>query len=202
MQRPEVKIDIGHKKYTVHEAISVFLDHFELCKEYNRVGKTPIERLTVVHGYGSTGQGGRIKLRLRELLVERHIEFQNGDGREGLGMTIVTMPYEIASGQPAENAPKAFGNLQEILSAAAEQEVEPQVDEIEELRRTLAGIPRSGQAEKRLLQAMKMPRTGGELTAILEGFDLDLMRLLIRCLILEEKLVLRDGRLVRKDYFG
>jgi len=47
-----------------------------------------------------------------------------------------------------------------------------------------------------------MPRTGGELTAILEGFDLDLMRLLIRCLILEEKLVLRDGRLVRKDYFG
>ncbi|CAN2041362.1 Protein containing Smr protein/MutS2 [Candidatus Magnetomoraceae bacterium gMMP-15] len=53
--------EINLHKYTVSEAMDVFL------KYYNQYAGN-IEQIKVIHGYGSSGNGGRIRTRLRALL--------------------------------------------------------------------------------------------------------------------------------------
>jgi hypothetical protein len=72
---------------TVDEALKTFV-HF-----YNhRIKSGPQEPIRVVHGYGSSGEGGRIRLRLREFLTgaESSLDWKPGEDAEGnLGVTIV-----------------------------------------------------------------------------------------------------------------
>jgi len=72
---------------TVDEALKVFSDF------YNRhAGHSSREAIRVVHGWGSSGQGGKIRVKLRELLTDgaANLEWKPGEDIEGNpGVTIV-----------------------------------------------------------------------------------------------------------------
>ncbi len=93
--------------YTVSDALAEFI------KVYNEsLGGTDGRRastLTVVHGYGSTGEGGAIRDRLRAFL-QRHssrLEFKNGEDYDGnQGCTLVT---------PIKPLPDSFDELAEQI---------------------------------------------------------------------------------------
>jgi hypothetical protein len=72
---------------SVDDALKTFV-HF-----YNHgIKSSPQEPIRVVHGYGSSGEGGKIRLRLREFLAgaESSLEWKPGEDSEGnLGVTIV-----------------------------------------------------------------------------------------------------------------
>ncbi len=201
MQRPAPKIDIGHSGETAMQAIEKFRAHLALCESYNQVGKHPIDRLTVIHGYGSTGKGGSIQTRLRKFLTDNHIEFQVGEGRHGAGTTtiLLTLSPLNTNSSPTEKTP-ALQNLDRIVEQAVADRAEEAAsneDEVTKLRRTIAESPRANRAENRLLQATKVPKTATELSALLAEFDEDLLRNLIKCLILEGRLLVQSGKLVQ-----
>ena len=72
---------------TVDEALRAFVDF------YNRHARgSSREPVRVVHGWGSSGQGGKIRLKLRQLLAEAapNLDWKPGEDVEGnLGVTIV-----------------------------------------------------------------------------------------------------------------
>src|SRR5246127_5545670 len=91
-------IDFDVHGLTVDEALKAFVDF------YNRQVKlSSREPVRVVHGWGSSGQGGKIRLKLRELLAEAkpNLEWKSGEDVEGnLGVTIV---YPRKAIQPRED---------------------------------------------------------------------------------------------------
>ena len=71
---------------TVDEAIKTFVDHF------NRHVRSSSEPLRIIHGWGSSGEGGRIRREFRQFLAEAtdSLDWQPGEDFEGnLGVTIV-----------------------------------------------------------------------------------------------------------------
>ena len=71
---------------TVDEAIKTFVDHF------NRHVRSSREPLRIIHGWGSSGEGGRIRREFRQFLAEAtdSLDWQPGEDFEGnLGVTIV-----------------------------------------------------------------------------------------------------------------
>ncbi len=71
---------------TVDEAIKTFIDHF------NRHVRSSREPLRIIHGWGSSGEGGKIRREFRQFLAEAtdSLDWQPGEDFEGnLGVTIV-----------------------------------------------------------------------------------------------------------------
>jgi hypothetical protein len=91
-------VDLDLHGLTVDEAVKAFVDF------YNRhVKLSSPEPIRVVHGWGSSGQGGKIRLKLRELLAGAtpNLDWKPGEDVEGnLGVTIV-YPRRVI--QPREN---------------------------------------------------------------------------------------------------
>jgi hypothetical protein len=77
---------------TADEALKLFVEF------YNRhVRNNPREPLRVIHGWGSSGEGGKIRPKLRKLLAdaEPNLTWKPGEDAEGnLGVTIV-YPHKI-----------------------------------------------------------------------------------------------------------
>jgi len=71
----------------VKEALELFRETYN-----NRTGSRFAKTLVVVHGYGSSGEGGKIRRRLRSLLDQypNHLSYQRGEKAGNPGITIVT----------------------------------------------------------------------------------------------------------------
>ena len=80
-------IELDVHGLTVDEALKVFVEF------YNRhIRRASGEPLRVVHGWGSSGEGGRIRLKLRQVLADTtpNLDWKPGEEVEGnLGVTIV-----------------------------------------------------------------------------------------------------------------
>jgi hypothetical protein len=71
---------------TIDEAIRVFIERYNRSVQGNR------EPLRIIHGWGSSGEGGKIRRKIREFLTEsaNNLDWQPGEDVEGnLGVTIV-----------------------------------------------------------------------------------------------------------------
>src|SRR5215469_9307585 len=71
---------------TIDEAIRVFIER------YNRHVQGSREPLRIIHGWGSSGEGGKIRRKIREFLTEAtsNLDWKPGEDVEGnLGVTIV-----------------------------------------------------------------------------------------------------------------
>ena len=71
--------------YTAAEAVDLFV------RSYNsRVGKGNLSRFRVVHGYGSSGVGGKIRTLLRKLLAasEEFLAFEYDPYNEGVTVVV------------------------------------------------------------------------------------------------------------------
>jgi hypothetical protein len=63
-----------------------------LVELYNYIQSNPQEPIRIVHGYGSSGEGGKIRVKLREFLASASssLDWKPGEDVEGnLGVTIV-----------------------------------------------------------------------------------------------------------------
>lgn len=77
--------------HTWSEAKAEFIDFYNDALE--QAGYVTGIQLTVIHGYGSTGEGGVLRKRLRGLLcrLEGRLEFTPGEEVDGnMGCTVVT----------------------------------------------------------------------------------------------------------------
>ncbi len=81
--------------YTITEALAAFVAFYNA-----RVGRGNTSQFTVIHGYGSSGDGGKIRSRLRKYL-ERfpdRVEFVPGGRYSGNpGITLVAPKRELPS---------------------------------------------------------------------------------------------------------
>ena len=71
---------------TIDEAIRVFIER------YNHHVQRSREPLRIIHGWGSSGEGGKIRRKIREFLTESsdNLDWKPGEDVEGnLGVTIV-----------------------------------------------------------------------------------------------------------------
>ena len=68
-----MKTELDLHGYQVVEAIDIFVKHYN-----ERVKRGDLSPISVIHGYGSTGEGGRIKTALLKLLntSEENLSFQ------------------------------------------------------------------------------------------------------------------------------
>jgi hypothetical protein len=72
---------------TVDEAVRAFIDFYN-----GQVRKRPAQSIRIIHGYGSTGQGGKIRKQIRSLLRESegYLDWSAGeDSERNPGTTIV-----------------------------------------------------------------------------------------------------------------
>lgn len=79
-------IDLDVHGLTVDEALKVFIEAYRHARSSSR------EPLRIIHGWGSSGQGGKIRLKLRQLLAGAvpSLEWKAGEDVEGNpGITIV-----------------------------------------------------------------------------------------------------------------
>ena len=88
-----MKTEVDLHGYQVVEAIDIFVKHYNA--KVNRGDFSPI---SVIHGYGSTGEGGRIKTALRKLLEnnQENLSFQHDVWNSG--KTLVNPIKALPSG--------------------------------------------------------------------------------------------------------
>ncbi len=75
-----MRTEIDLHGYQVVEAIDIFVGHYN-----GRVKRGDLSPITVIHGYGSSGAGGKIKTALRKLLEtsEENLSFQEESWNQG-----------------------------------------------------------------------------------------------------------------------
>jgi len=75
-----------HEGQLVDEALREFVTKYN-----ERIRLNNKEEIKVIHGFGSTGQGGSIRLRLRNLLQNYPdaVEFEEGELYDNRGVTVV-----------------------------------------------------------------------------------------------------------------
>src|ERR1051326_5134491 len=86
MSGPPSTDELDLHGFTVAEAIERFVQHYNTRVDHNQVGCW-----RVIHGYGSTGQGGAIRTRLRAFL-DQHLDklrYETGDNYGDPGWTWV-----------------------------------------------------------------------------------------------------------------
>ena len=123
--------------FTITEALSTFVDFYNA-----RVGRGNIAQFTVIHGYGSSGDGGKIRNRLRKYLEKFPdcVEFVPGGQYSGNpGITLVAPKKAL----PSEEE----GLAGEILSFCAAGKSEGKI---------LGKFRKNGEAEvKSVLQTLE-----------------------------------------------
>ncbi len=97
----EIELDVHGER--VAEALRLFRE------AYNREAKRPHPRdIVVIHGYGSSGQGGTIRRRLRALLAahKAQLGYRLGEDVDGNPGTTVVTPHaplpDVAAGLAAD----------------------------------------------------------------------------------------------------
>jgi hypothetical protein len=91
-------IELDVHGMTVNEALKLFAD------SYNRhVKSSSREPLRVIHGWGSSGEGGKIRPKLRQLLAdaEQNLEWKAGEDVEGNPGVTIVYPRKVI--QPRES---------------------------------------------------------------------------------------------------
>lgn len=86
MSKPSSNEDLDLHGFTVAEAIESFVRHYNARVENNQLGCWRI-----IHGYGSTGQGGAIRIKLRAFL-DQHLDrlrYEPGDSYGDPGWTFI-----------------------------------------------------------------------------------------------------------------
>jgi hypothetical protein len=82
---------------TVDQALKAFADFYN-----HSLGTHPQEPIRIVHGYGSSGDGGRIRLKIREFLesAKECLDWKTGEDAEAnLGVTIVFPRKALRAGE-------------------------------------------------------------------------------------------------------
>ena len=91
-------IELDVHGLTVNEALKVFVEF------YNRQARGSLrEALRVIHGWGSSGEGGKIRPKLRRLLAEAgpSLDWKAGEDLEGNPGVTIVYPGKVI--QPREN---------------------------------------------------------------------------------------------------
>ena len=88
-----MRTEIDLHGYQVVEAIDIFVKHYN-----GKVKKGDLSPISVIHGYGSSGAGGKIKTALRKLLEasEENLSFQEENWNHG--KTIIFPKKELQEG--------------------------------------------------------------------------------------------------------
>ena len=79
--------DLDLHGLSIEDALKTFTDFYN-----HSVRAEPQEPIRIVHGYGSSGEGGKIRLKIREFLAgaTASLDWKTGEDAEGnLGVTIV-----------------------------------------------------------------------------------------------------------------
>ena len=121
---------------TVNEALKVFVEF------YNRHARSSSrEPLRVIHGWGSSGEGGKIRTKLRQLLTDAqpNLEWKAGEDLEGNPGVTIVYPRKVI--QPRENELEAeileFCSIPRTESKIAGQFRKYEPREIKQAIRTL-----------------------------------------------------------------
>jgi hypothetical protein len=88
--RYDYENELNLHKCAVHEAIQLFISYYNDCVQYKKG-----TRICVVHGYGSSGDGGKIRTAIRKLL-------------EGHNEKLEWRPGETIDGNPGVTYIKAY----------------------------------------------------------------------------------------------
>lgn len=88
-----MKTEIDLHGYQVVEAIDIFVKHYN-----ERVSGGDLSAISVIHGYGSTGEGGRIKTALRKLLQSSEESLSFADDVWNPGKTVIYPEKPLPSG--------------------------------------------------------------------------------------------------------
>ncbi len=88
-----MKTEIDLHGYQVVEAIDIFVKHYN-----GRVRGGDLSSISVIHGYGSTGEGGKIKTALRKLMesFKENLSFEQNPWNQG--KTLVYPSAALPSG--------------------------------------------------------------------------------------------------------
>ena len=129
---------------TVNEALKVFVDF------YNRqVRSSSRVSLRIIHGWGSSGEGGKIRTKLRQLLTEAqpNLEWKAGEDLEGNPGVTIVYPHKLI--QPRENELEA-----EILKFCSVPRTESKIAgqfrkyEPREIKQAIRALLRRGQIKE------------------------------------------------------
>jgi hypothetical protein len=137
-------IELDVHGLTVDEALKAFVEF------YNRHAKRRShEPVRVVHGWGSSGQGGRIRLKLRGLLAKAtpYLEWKPGEDVEGnLGVTIVYPRKAIQ----ADESRLATAILEFCSTARTESKIAGEFRgyQSREIKETIRSLLRRGQMKE------------------------------------------------------
>ena len=137
-------IELDVHGLTVNEALKAFVEFYN--RQAKRSAREPIR---VVHGWGSSGQGGKIRLKLRELLAEAapNLEWKPGEDVEGnLGVTIV-YPRRVI--QPRESQ-LAAAILEFCSTPRTESKIAGEFREYQsrDIKETIRSLLRRGQMKQ------------------------------------------------------
>jgi hypothetical protein len=150
MARPNAKklsdrIDLHD--LSVHEALGEFVYHYNLC-----VSTGSIRKIEVIHGYGSSGVGGRIKTALRRYLKIHSLNFVDVTLGDDLGNPGITIVY------PSRELPRQIDPAV-LLDTKSQPVAHSRVHE--PIRQT--------EIEKHVLRALNTPKTEEKLLVKLRG---------------------------------
>jgi len=204
LQRPATRIDIGHNRETASQALEKFRAHFELCLDYNREGRHPIDQIEVIHGYGSSGRGGAIAQRLRLFLDDHEIPFRIPDGPIGAGTTIVEILPAVKTVDPQTGVDfeSAFrSSLAAALAASESSSATPKSDRdrLQEIDLRFSNHPDRARAHRQLLRLLRTPVPTDDVVDRLSQFDPVLVRIIIYAGMRDGALHVFKSRLCRSD---
>src|SRR5205807_2549016 len=80
-------IELDVHGLTVREAVDAFVDFYN-----HHLRNASREPIRIIHGWGSSGDGGKIRLKLRQFLAEAsgELDWKSGEDVEGyMGVTII-----------------------------------------------------------------------------------------------------------------
>src|SRR5579862_8354681 len=137
-------IELDVHGLTVNEALKVFVDF------YNRHARSSSrEPFRVIHGWGSSGEGGKIRSKLRQLLAEAgpNLDWKGGEDLEGNPGVTIIYPRKVI--QPRENELETA--IQEFCSIPrTESKIAGQFRKYEprEIKQAIRSLLRRGQIKE------------------------------------------------------
>lgn len=118
--------------------------------EYNRAVRSGLDRMEVIHGYGSSGRGGDIKEALAALLDahQSKVRYIRGESLGNRGATVVVPDKELPSRAMALDAVIGGMLSAKLVSLLAIEERLHGLASADEIRRSLSALAGKGLAAK------------------------------------------------------